>query len=193
MKSRKRNRLKGYDYSQAGGYFVTICTKDRIPWFGEIINGEMHLSKAGKRAQECWQNIPNHFPCAYLDQFIIMPDHIHGIIFINDPVGDEYFRPLNNIRADNHRPQTGIIFINDIVGGEDLRPINKTTKRADNHRPQQKQLPSIIRGFKIGVTKWCHQNNHLGFAWQRSFHDHIIRNEKSLERIRHYIFHNPHL
>ncbi len=75
-------RLKGYDYSSAGGYFVTAVLQHRVPWFGLVNKSEMQLSYAGKVAQQCWVNIPDHFPHTALDEFIIMPDHMHGIIFI---------------------------------------------------------------------------------------------------------------
>lgn len=75
-------RLQGYDYSQIGLYFVTICTKNRFPYFGIIKNGEMQLSKIGTTAYNCWLEIPNHFPHVSLDEFVIMPNHIHGIICI---------------------------------------------------------------------------------------------------------------
>lgn len=75
-------RLKGYDYSRPGNYFVTICTRKRKPFFGELIKGEINLSEAGKIVSECWFDLPNHYPNIVLDEFIIMPNHIHGIIRI---------------------------------------------------------------------------------------------------------------
>jgi len=158
-KNRKLNRLKGYDYSQNGWYFVTICTKDREYFFGEIINGEIRLSKIGKTAQKFWREITAHFPDVKLDEFIIMPNHIHGIIIIENPtVGNKNFCSL--------------------------RKVAWQTKWA-------RSLSSVIRGFKIGVKKWCCENNHEYFVWQKSFYDHIIRNEKSLNKIRNYIYYNP--
>lgn len=188
IKNRKLNRLKGYNYSQAGWYFLTICIKNREHFFGKIINGTVHLSTIGKTAQKCWQEIPTHFPNAKLDEFIIMPNHIHGIIVIeNSNVGNKDF--CSKI--------TG----NKITG-------NKTTGNKDFCSLQSWQtkwtrsLSSIVRGFKIGVTKWCHKNNinhgeqkflfhTMRFSWQKSFYDHIIRNEKSLNKIREYIINNP--
>ena len=77
---RKSIRLKGYDYTQAGLYFITICCQNRECLFGNIINGEMILNDAGNIANECWLAIPNHFPNVVLHEFVIMPNHIHGII-----------------------------------------------------------------------------------------------------------------
>ena len=166
-KNRKLNRLKGYNYAQDGWYFVTICAKNREHFFGKIVNGEMRLSKIGETAEKFWREIVIHFPDVKLDEFIIMPNHIHGIIIIE-----------NNIVGNNNYCS--------------LRRVAWQTKWA-------RSLSSVIRGFKIGVKKWCGENNHVlnknfysaQFAWQKSFYDHIIRNEKSLNKIRQYIINNP--
>jgi len=125
-KNRKLNRLRGYDYSQNGLYFITICVKNRECFFGEILNGEMCLSKTGAMAKKFWREIPSHFPDTKLDEFIIMPNHIHGIINI---VGNNNYCSLQSWQ----------------------------TKWA-------RSLSSIVRGFKIGVTKWCRENNREYFA-----------------------------
>lgn len=99
---RRSIRLKGYDYTRPGYYFVTICTKDREHFFGEIVDGKMYLSEIGKKVQQCWDEIPQHFPQVRLDEWVIMPDHVHGILVIMDSVepaggskslGDESGRP----------------------------------------------------------------------------------------------------
>ena len=79
---RRSIRLQGYDYSQRGAYFITLCTKNREHLFGEILNGEIQLNEFGKITQQCWLEIPNHFPHVQLDKYIIMPNHIHGIIVL---------------------------------------------------------------------------------------------------------------
>lgn len=151
MKQRKPNRLKHYDYSQSGWYFVTICTQNHKHHFGKIKNGKMILNEFGIIVKKYWNEIPIHYPTVELDESVIMPNHIHGIIVIdNDNVGDENFYPLH-----------------------------KT------------DLSNIIKGFKIGVTKWCKDNNYPNFKWQRSFYDIIIRNEEELYNIRKYILQNP--
>ena len=152
MKNRKRNRLKYYDYSNAGWYYVTICTKDHQRYFGKIKNEKMILNEVGNIVDEYWKKIPDHFPNVELDEYIIMPNHIHGII-------------INNYNT---------------VGEENLLPLQHNTN-----------LSNVIKGFKIGVTKWCMKNNHSNFKWQRSFYDRIIRNEKELYNIRKYIKQNP--
>jgi putative transposase len=83
LPERKPNRLKGYDYSSNGYYFVTLCTKDKYQWFGKIENGSMILNEGGEFAFHTWSRIPNYYRNAYIDEFIVMPDHIHGIIHIN--------------------------------------------------------------------------------------------------------------
>ncbi|MCP9448033.1 MAG: hypothetical protein NNA22_10760, partial [Nitrospira sp.] len=81
--NRRSIRLKGYDYSQAGAYFVTVCTQDRTCLFGDVADGEMRLNDAGGIARQCWFDIPAHFPNASLDEFIVMPNHVHGIIVVD--------------------------------------------------------------------------------------------------------------
>ncbi len=91
---RKRLRLQGYDYSSDGLYFVTICAKGRKYYFGEIRNGIMGLNEMGILAHQFWQDIPRHFDHVSLDEFVIMPDHVHGIIVIHSPVGARHAWPL---------------------------------------------------------------------------------------------------
>jgi REP element-mobilizing transposase RayT len=92
IKHRKQNRLKGFDYSSNGYYYITICTQERKHYFGEIVNDEINLSEIGKIAKKYWFEIPNHFPFVKLNEFIVMPNHIHGIVVI---VGAGFSRPIN--------------------------------------------------------------------------------------------------
>ena len=159
MNSNRRSiRLPGYDYASAGWYFVTICCHKRQNLFGEIQQGEMVLNAAGEMVEECWFNIPKHFPNAELHEFVVMPNHVHGIIELT--VRAENFLPLQPIQ---HEFQTVI-------------PIS---------------VASIVKGFKIGVTKWMRQNTHQNQIWQRNYYEHIIRNDESYRRIANYIVHNP--
>jgi hypothetical protein len=101
---RKSIRLKGYDYSQAGMYFITLCVQDKLCLFGEVVNGEMVLNDAGRVAKACWLNIPEHFPNAILHEHIVMPNHVHGII---EFVGANHYSPeprLPETRANNDSP-----------------------------------------------------------------------------------------
>ncbi|MBW2704487.1 MAG: transposase, partial [Deltaproteobacteria bacterium] len=81
---RRSIRLKGYDYGQAGAYFVTICAWDRACLFGDVVEDRMRLNDAGRIAEACWLAIPEHFPLVELDAFVVMPNHVHGIIVIAD-------------------------------------------------------------------------------------------------------------
>jgi putative transposase len=88
VKERKPNRLRDYDYSQNGYYFVTICTQGRNDWFGEIIDGEMNLNPFGEIANRSWAELPLHFGFVKGDEFRVMPNHVHGIVVIeNESVG----------------------------------------------------------------------------------------------------------
>jgi len=160
---RRSVRIKNYDYAQDGYYFVTICAKNKIECFGKIINGKMILNEIGKKANQCWLEIPKHFPDVSLDEHIIMPNHLHGIIAIETPM---------------------------VVGAQNFVPLQREQINKFQHIVPR-SLGSIIRGFKIGVTKWCRDNNHNEFQWQRNYYDRIIRNEKELDKIRKYIFENP--
>lgn len=158
---RRSIRLKGYDYSRAGLYFVTLCCQDRVCLFGEIRNGQQFLYDAGKIANRYWLEIPAHFPNAVLHEYIVMPNHVHGIIeLVNEGVE-------NQNRVENFQPQNEF----------------------------QKIIPhsigSIVRGFKIGVTKWFRQNTDVHTVWQRNYWEHIIRDNQAYQRISDYIINNP--
>jgi putative transposase len=155
-------RLDGYNYGQNGAYFVTICTKKRELSFGEIVKGEntvyLQATEIGNIAKEYWKNIPQHFPFVILDEFTIMPNHVHGIIVIDKKGGDE--------------------LLHQIIGYK------------NRFGPQSKNLSSIIRGYKAGVTTYAKING-IDFKWQARFYDRIIRDGNELQRIRNYIIANP--
>ena len=169
---RRSIRLQGYDYSQPGIYFITLCTQNHECLFGEILNGEMRLNEFGKMTQQCWLEIPHHFPHVKLDEFVIMPDHIHGIIILNDIVGAKNFSPQP---SNNFSPQ----------------PMPTPQQNITPFRSPSKTIGSIIRGFKIGVTKGFRQNTDIYVVWQRNYYEHIIRNKVELNRMRQYIIDNP--
>ncbi|RIY36850.1 hypothetical protein CKY20_04795 [Capnocytophaga canis] len=169
---RRSIRLKGYDYSREGLYFITICCQNRAHYFGEIINEEMQLNEIGEIAQKCWRDIPNHFKNVLLHTFVVMPNHIHGIIEIVTPVGANQHL-LDNETANQHLP--------DDNRAKDISPLRGTSNT----------IGSIVRGFKIGVTKWVRSNTNIHQIWQRNYYEHIIRNEASYFRIHEYIENNP--
>src|ERR1035437_2956012 len=200
---RKSIRLKGYDYSQAGLYFITICVQDRKCLFGKIaeienvgvenfqpLQPEMILNDAGKIANECWLEIPNHFPNAVLHEHIVMPNHVHGMIELK-------FVGVGNVGVENFQPLPTQPDLT--VGAENFLPLPTPNEPPRNQF--QKMIPhsigSIVKGFKIGVTKWF-RNNPLrdeNFKsqriWQRNYYEHIIRDEQSYKRISEYIINNP--
>ncbi|WP_129594201.1 transposase [Seramator thermalis] len=184
-------RLQGYDYAQPGVYFITIVAHDRKCLFGEIVNGDMRMNECGEMARQCWLEIPNHFPQTQLDEYIIMPDHIHGIIIINDfpIVGAKNFSPLPfepSPRSCQPSPQPSEPSPNN-MGTKIFSPRPNTTP----FRSPSQTIGSIVRGFKIGVTKWMHQNTDIQNVWQRNYYEHIVRNADELHRIRQYIRNNP--
>ena len=200
---RRSVRLQGYDYSQAGLYFITICCHNREYLFGNITNEEMKLNDAGKIADECWIEIPNHFPNAVLHEYVVMPNHVHGVIelVVGNNVGANNHSPENdattNVGANNHSPENNATAN---VGANNHSPENNATTNvgANNHSSLQtpfkspsKTIGSIVRGFKIGVTKWCRQHTDTETIWQRNYHEHIIRNEQSYLTISEYIINNP--
>lgn len=162
------NRLQGFDYGSHGSYFVTICSKDRIDYFGKIVEThydasgnddvEMHncaslrATEIGKIAFDFWQEIPAHYPFVELDEFVIMPNHVHGILFFNRP--------------------------------------DKTDWNANKFGSQSGNLGAVIRGYKSSVKRYANKNE-INFDWQTRYHDNIIRDNAELQAIRQYIKNNP--
>ena len=163
--NRRSIRLKGYDYSQAGLYFITICCSNHVCLFGEVVNGEMVLNEYGTIACNEWLNTPNIRKNVELDVFVIMPNHIHGIIILNG-------------RGELHSPHN---VITDNKWGECDSPL----------RGPSNNIGAIVRGYKSSVTKQLNLLNFGCTVWQRNYHEHIIRNQKSYKTIAEYIVNNP--
>ena len=159
-------RLRNWDYGSNGLYFITICTKNRIPNFVNPVV-ESHdcatldcanhdcatlvYTEIGKIANQFWLEIPNHFPFVEIDEFVIMHDHMHGILFINKP-GYLGWKP-------------------------------------NAFGPQSKNLGSIIRAYKNSVKRYANQNN-IEFEWHSLYHEKVIHSERALHNIRNYIRNN---
>ena len=170
-------RLKHWDYGWNSLYFVTICTKDRICFFGNVVDGKMVLNDIGKIVETEWLKTFEMRLDMNLDMghYVIMPNHFHAIIGIGE---NEY-----NSKRDTQR--------RDAMHCVSTTTTNHTRNDTKNKfGPQSKNLASIIRGFKIGVTKYVRLIN-PDFAWQSRYHDHIIRNDESYQRISEYIINNP--
>jgi REP element-mobilizing transposase RayT len=165
---RRSIRLKDCNYSQPGAYFVTLCTYKRQCWFGEIENDRMYLNQIGKIVANEWLRTAEIRSNFQLDEWIIMPNHLHGIVIIVDRLNSN----------------------TDIVGAD-----NANVLGARNAPLQQKpnSLSSFIAGFKSAVTKQINllRNNQDFPIWQRNYYESIIRDEKGLTAIREYIFNNP--
>ena len=161
-------RLQGFDYSRPGAYFVTICTYRRECLLGEISNGEMRLSDAGLTAQVIWGELPDHYPYITLDAFVIMPNHVHGIVMLTDST--------------------------DTVGAGLKPALGKIDEQRAGFKPaptgrKRHGLPEIIRAFKTFSSRRINQFREArGLpVWQRNYYEHVIRNDRILNAIRNYI------
>lgn len=154
-------RLQGYDYSKEGAYFITICTYERRHLFGNVAENTFNCSSVGSIAREMWFKIPEHFGNVNLDEFIVMPNHVHGIVFIHSNVGVKFNAPTNY------------------------------GSHYSNISPRQGTLSVMIRTYKSAVTHTCKVNGYDLFRWQRNYYEHVIRNEDDLREIRDYVIYNP--
>jgi putative transposase len=152
---RRSLRLNGYDYAQAGADFVTICAQDRACLFGNVIDGCMRLNDAGHMVATLWNDIPARFADVAIDTFVVMPNHLHGIIVLPDAAD----------RTDTHAaPALGKI----------VAAFKSTT------------TVHYIRGVKTEAWPAFRQR-----LWQRNYYEHVVRDEKALDRVRRYVDENP--
>ncbi len=171
------NRLQNWNYGWNASYFVTICTQGRECYFGRVLNGKMELSGTGIIANVLWCEITNHSKNIELGEFVVMPNHVHGILILNgnDDANVETTHALSLLQSHpSHHP-------------------GKTNKTIGQNRFQNQgknTLSSIVGAYKSAVTKHAHRLG-MDFAWQSRFYDHIIRNEQSYQTISEYIINNP--
>lgn len=170
---RRSIRLRGYDYANAGAYYLTICTHERLNSFGCITDGMMNPSPLGDIVQRCWHAIPEHMPHADVGEFVVMPDHVHGIVIIRRSVagaghvGARHDAPLRNAPPTDPRKPPGI---------------------------PRGALSQIVASFKSAVTRAAYHDGLVvrgTRVWQRGYYDHIIRDAASHARIARYIRDNP--
>ncbi len=170
---RRSIRLKGYDYAQAGAYFITMCVQDRACLFGDAVDGTMILSSPGQMIHKAWCELPNHYPHVELDAFVIMPNHVHGIIVL---VGSGPIVGVGPCAYPDH---------------------SQTPKRIGQPQgvaPTGLSLSDTVHRFKTMTTKrYADGVKKRGWApfwarlWQRNYYEHVIRNERELDKIREYI------
>ena len=161
--ARKSFRLKGWDYSSPGAYFVTICTHKKQSIFGSVENGAMQLNPCGNLVRECWEALPTHYTDINNQIFIVMPNHVHGIIMLAS----------ENRRSGSY--------------------INKEVEYQRKPDPTDSfSLSEVIRGFKSYSSKAVNEARHSPgtTVWQRSFYEQIIRTEKEYREIGEYIVYN---
>ena len=156
-------RKPHWDYTLPGWYFVTICTQRKKPYFGRVENATVNLSSVGKYVDACWKEVPQHHLHVDIDEFVVMPNHMHAIVIIGGP------ERLPEMRK---------------------REKFKRIAELDNVRPKANSLGAIVGSFKSVITRWCGAQN-MEFNWQPRFHDRIIRGKNSLKAIRQYIKDNP--
>ena len=161
---RRSIRLKDYDYSQSGAYFVTVCAWKKECLFGEIQNGEMLLNDAGIMVHKLWNGLSVKYPDIETDEFVVMPNHIHGMVVI---VGAQFIAPFDCDAINQNRKQGAI-----------------------NHAPT---IGEIVRAFKARCTCAINATRNAPGVplWQRNYYEHIIRDERELHAIRKYIRYNP--
>jgi putative transposase len=166
-------RLNGYDYTQNGAYFVTICVQNRLCLFGDVAEGEMRLNTLGCVVEEEWLKTPTLRPYVVLDGYVVMPNHFHAILFISRDESD------------------------DLVGAQRAAPLQSPTgvRYPDGSIPNVKpgSLGAIVRSFKSAATKRINECRCTPgeTVWQRNYHERIIRDEQELNDTRQYIEINP--
>ncbi len=161
---RRSVRLKGYDYSSPGAYFVTIVAHERRLIFGQVVDGEMRPSPCGRIAEACWRQIPDHFAHVELGAFVLMPNHIHGILILHDraatipspPVGATHWVAPTRARG-----------------------------------PARGSIGAIIGAYKMAVTRMVARPGGPPHIWQRSYYEHVVRDGDEWSRIHLYIEANP--
>ena len=160
-------RLKGYNYSNAGYYFITAVTGNRMPFFGAVFSGEMIVTSPGFIAEEELEKTGELRESVFIDEFIIMPDHVHFILIVS--------------QLQDCSPNCGCVACYAPTENGFFSEIS----------PRPKTVSAIVRSYKSAVTNRCREAGIPDFSWQRGFHDRIIRDQNELDAIRKYIRQNP--
>jgi putative transposase len=192
-------RLEEYDYASDGIYFITICTQEKEIYFGEVIDGKMVLNEIGKLADKYWLEIPQHFENVILNEYVVMPNHVHGIVVIDNDKKSGNTAYNNNANAVGDTTCRDEACLVSTYADMDKTPIsetnadnglNPTSRKMQKISPKPKSLSVIVGSYKSAVT---HESKIINpnFTWQSRFYDHIIRDENSYDKIRQYIIENP--
>jgi len=168
-------RLKGWDYTSDGYYFVTLCIKNRDHTLGQIENGKMILNKYGIIVEQCWFDLPNHYTNIRLDAFVVMPDHVHAIVIIDN----------NGGMVEND----GVV-LNVDMGLKPVSTFNTTTDLTIKKRHGLFEFIRALKTFSARRINELRQSQGIS-VWQSRFHDRIIRNPIEYYHIKHYINKNP--
>lgn len=168
---RRSIRLRGYDYSQAGAYFVTLVAQNREQLFGQVVKGRMRLNPAGEMVIKYWRKLPEKFAYVTLDAFILMPNHCHFVIVLQDyptPVGSDILPNPDWYAYQQYCIQTPV-------------PLGRTMQ----------WFKTMTTNAYINGVKEQGWERFYKRVWQRNYYEHIVRSDEALERIRHYIWNNP--
>ena len=168
IQRRRSNRLSGFDYSQAGAYFVTIVAQGRLCLFGEVSDAAMRLNDAGRMAWRVWETLPQRFPSVELDYFVVMPNHVHGVIFLHRPLLGAGDRATTRVAPTG---QSSVSF-----------------PRLGNVLGAYKSLTTVEYARRVRADRWQPFFKRL---WQRNYYERIIRDQNELDRAREYIVNNP--
>ncbi len=176
-------RLKGYDYTQQGIYFITICTHKRAHLFGEVVDGKMVLNPFGRVVATYWQRIPRHFPHVQLGTWVVMPNHIHGLIIITDDSGGE---------APPQVPMPAEIDGDAQIPGQS-DTIEGCLAPTMPHGAPPGSVGAIVGNVKSTVTRRINQMRHTPGAvvWQRNYWESIVHTPEAYARVENYIRLNP--
>ena len=172
----KSARCFKWDYRSDAAYFITICVDKHDALFGKVENRKVILSEAGKIAEKSWAEIPLHFPFIILDAFVIMPNHMHGILIIDNGTHVHH----QSLKSKNN--DISLKCTRNDISSEFMSQIS----------PKKGSVSTVVRSYKSSCTnKINRMNPGLNFKWQTRFYDRIIREQKSHQSIRQYILNNP--
>jgi REP element-mobilizing transposase RayT len=193
--SRRSIRLPTYDYRNCGAYFVTVCTHQRRPLFADVTTGQLRETKLGRAVRRAWSEIPEHSPQVAIDAFVVMPDHVHGIVIIRSAVPLTETQSKMGIAGAQRgnasatrtiiRPDTGI------VGAQHAAPLQFRTRSKCGVAPGG--LGAIVRSFKSATANAINRIRESPGApvWQRNYYDHVVRDDAEMQRSQWYIRTNP--